>query len=65
MLIKEFSYIFLYVWNCMKLYDKKFAIYGNCMSKSFGQSGLATIKVNQSYLAFNADKRKIINTSKT
>ena len=35
--IIEFSYNFLYVWNCMKLYDKKFLIYGNCMIRSFGQ----------------------------
>ena len=39
MLIIEFSYNFLYVWNCMKLYDKKFLIYGNCMIRSFGQPG--------------------------
>ena len=39
MLIIEFSYNFLYVWNCMKLYDKKFFIYGNCMIRSFGQPG--------------------------
>ena len=24
----------------MKLYDKKFLIYGNCMIRSFGQPGL-------------------------
>ena len=41
-LIIEFSYNFLYVWNCMKLYDKKFLIYGNCMIRSFGQPGLPT-----------------------
>ena len=45
MLIIEFSYNFLYVWNCMKLYDKKFLIYGNCMIRSFGQPGL--FKKNQ------------------
>ena len=39
MLIIEFSYNFLYVWNCMKLYDKKFLIYGNSMIRSFGQPG--------------------------
>ena len=39
MLIIEFSYNFLYVWNCMKLYDKKFLIYGNYMIRSFGQPG--------------------------
>ena len=39
MLIIEFSYNFLYVWNCMKLYDKKFLIYGNCMIRSFCQPG--------------------------
>ena len=39
MLIIEFSYNFLYVWNCMKLYDKKFFINGNCMIRSFGQPG--------------------------
>ena len=43
MLIMEFSYNFLYVWNCMKLYDKKFLIYGNCMIRSFGQPGLSEI----------------------
>ena len=42
MLIIEFSYNFLYVWNCMKLYDKKFLIYGNCMIRSFGQPGFFT-----------------------
>ena len=40
MRIIEFSYNFLYVWNCMKLYDKKFLIYGNCMIRSFGQPGV-------------------------
>ena len=40
MLIIEVSYNFLYVWNCMKLYGKKFFIYGNCMIKNFGQPGL-------------------------
>ena len=39
MLVIEFSYNFLYVWNCTKLYDKKFLIYGNCMIRSFGQPG--------------------------
>ena len=34
MLIIEFSYNFLYVWKCMKLYDKKFLIYGNCMRRN-------------------------------
>ena len=27
----------------MKLYDKKFRIYGNCMIRSFGQPGLFAI----------------------
>ena len=36
MLFIKISYIFLYVWNLMKLYDKKFR---NCMIKSFGQPG--------------------------
>ena len=40
MFIIEFSYNFLYVWNCMKLYDKKFLIYENCMIRSFGQPGI-------------------------
>ena len=44
MLIIEFSYNFLYVWNCMKLYDKKFLIYGNCMIRSFGQPGLSVFR---------------------
>ena len=39
MFIIEISYNFLYVWNCMELYDKKFLIYGNCMIRSFGQPG--------------------------
>ena len=39
MLIIEFSYNFLYVGNCMKLYDKKFFNYGNCMIRSVGQRG--------------------------
>ena len=30
---------FLYVWKCMKLYDKKFLIYESCMIRSFGQPG--------------------------
>ena len=51
MLIIEFSYNFPYVWNCMKLYDKKFLIYGNCMIRSFGQPGnVATIIGNSGYL---------------
>ena len=45
MLIIEFSYNFLYVWNCMKLYDKKFLIYGNCMIRSFGQPGYLPIPI--------------------
>ena len=45
MLIIEFSYSFLYVWNCMKLYDKKFLIYGNCMIRSFGQPGYFTSEI--------------------
>ena len=43
MLIIEFSYNFLYVWNCMKLHDKKFLIYGNCMTRSFGQPGTSAV----------------------
>ena len=39
MLIIEFSYSFLYIWSCLKLYDKKFLVYGNCMIRSFGQPG--------------------------
>ena len=27
----------------MKLYDKKFLIYGNCMIRSFGQPGICTL----------------------
>ena len=30
----------------MKLYDKKFLIYGNCMIRSFGQPGLFMRKSN-------------------
>ena len=39
MLVVEISYIFLYVWNCMKLYSRKFFNHGNCMMRSFGQPG--------------------------
>ena len=39
MFIIEFSYNFLYVWNCMKLYEKKLPIYENCMISIFGQPG--------------------------
>ena len=52
MLIIEFSYNFLYVWNCMKLYDKKFLIYGNCMIRSFGQPG-AVANTMQTYTCYN------------
>ena len=34
-LIIEFSYNFLYIYNCKKLHDKKFIIYGNCMIRCF------------------------------
>ena len=47
MLIIEFSYNFLYVWNCMKLYDKKFLIYGNYMIRSFGQPGHNVSQLSQ------------------
>ena len=30
----------------MKLYDKKFLIYGNCMIRSFGQPGFQVILFN-------------------
>ena len=39
MLIIEFSYQLLYVWNCMKLYEKKFPIHEKCMISIFGQPG--------------------------
>ena len=39
MIIVEVSYIFLYEWNCMELYGKKFFTNGNCMIRSFGQPG--------------------------
>ena len=29
----------------MKLYDKKFLIYGNCMIRSFGQPGKVVLRV--------------------
>ena len=45
MRVIEFSYNFLYVWNCMKLYDKKFLIYGNYMIRSFGQPGKVVVSV--------------------
>ena len=37
----------------MKLYDKKFLIYGNCMIRSFGQPGklvVNTLKRQQRYM---------------
>ena len=39
----------------MKLYDKKFLIYGNCMIRSFGQPGKLTYYIfyNQSYIVFS------------
>ena len=37
MLVIEISNNFLYVWNCTELYGKSFFIFGNCMTKSFGQ----------------------------
>ena len=37
MFIVEISRNFLYVWNCMELYEKKFPIYQNCMISIFGQ----------------------------
>ena len=43
MFIKEFSYNFLFVGNCMKLYEKKFSIYENCMISIFGQPGMCYI----------------------
>ena len=43
MLIIQFSYSFLYVWTCMKLYYKKFLIYGNCMIRSFDQPGITKL----------------------
>ena len=46
MFIIEFSYNFLCVWNCMKLYDKKFLIYGNCMIRSFGQPGYHSKRIS-------------------
>ena len=38
--IIEFLFNFLYVWNCMKLYEKKFPIFENCIISIFGQPGL-------------------------
>ena len=49
MLIMEFSYNFLYVWNCMKLYHKKFFIYGNFMIRSFDQPGSVTVKLEPKF----------------
>ena len=37
MFIIKISYNFLYVWNFMKLYKKKFPIYENCMIIIFGE----------------------------
>ena len=42
-LIIEFSYNFLDVWNCMKLYEKKLPIYENCMISIFGQPRVAVL----------------------
>ena len=39
MFIIEISYNFLYVWNCMELFDKKLPIYDNCMTSVSGQPG--------------------------
>ena len=66
MLIIEFSYNFLYVWNCMKLYDKKLLIYGNCMIRSFGQPGNPVVKtevflVEPSFTAFAIFKLQNFN----
>ena len=44
MFITEISYNFLYVWNCMELYQKKFPIYESCMTSIFGQPWLQEIK---------------------
>ena len=35
----EISYNFLYVWNCMELYEKKFPIYENYLISIFGHPG--------------------------
>ena len=37
--IVAISYNFLYIWNCMEWYEKKFPIYVNCMISIFGQPG--------------------------
>ena len=37
----SFQTIFLYVRNCMELYEKKIPIYENCMISIFGQPGLS------------------------
>ena len=44
--IIEISYNFLYIWNCMEMYDKKFPIYENCMISIFGQPGLSVKPFN-------------------
>ena len=40
MFIIEISYN---LWNCMKLYDKKFPNYENCMTSIFGQPGFVVL----------------------
>ena len=39
LLIVEIWYNFLYVRSCIKMYDKKFLVNGNCMIRSFVQPG--------------------------
>ena len=41
----------------MKLYDKKFLIYGNCMIRSFGQPGKLSVQKKVIILTSNFAKR--------
>ena len=62
MLIVEFSYNFLYVWNyCTKLYDKHVRTYDNCMKSIFGQPGYAKKTLQRIYHSINFNYIKEAN----
>ena len=65
MLIIEFSYNFLYVWNCMKLYEKKFPIYQNCMKSIFGQPGQWNEQLHPTHACASNSHLHNIKISKT
>ena len=58
----EFSYNFLYVWNCTELYEKKFPIYENCMISIFGQPGLFELNVWISWISGNCFNLTLVDT---